>query len=230
MQIDAGLKRMLGEDAGWKTPQQRDGMWGEKHLLHAAGVHGRRTWQGRTGERRRRAVRIARAGLGDEGPRARHRLHGVEERHRPGGTAAGCTIGGGQRRRGRERRVHRLRREYPGSRAAGTDLLRRVSHRHHRRRIPRAAGAAHGLAPVRVPAGDADGNAADVDGGLVPGADAGTGRGDNPSADDEGEHPVPGRAGEAGQEGDGRRRDGYDQGDRGTDEPGTTGRDLLPVD
>ncbi|EXM14052.1 hypothetical protein FOTG_17520 [Fusarium oxysporum f. sp. vasinfectum 25433] len=27
MQIDAGLKRMLGEDAGWKTPQQRDGMY-----------------------------------------------------------------------------------------------------------------------------------------------------------------------------------------------------------
>ncbi|KAJ4211309.1 hypothetical protein NW760_015468 [Fusarium oxysporum] len=119
---------------------------------------------------------------------------------------------------------------HPGSRAAGTDLLRRVSHRHHRRRIPRAAGAAHGLAPVWVPASDADGNAADIDGGLVPGADAGTGRGDNPSADDEGEHPVPGRAGEGGQEGDGRRRDGYDQGDRGTDEPGTTGRDLLPVD
>ncbi|EXM14051.1 hypothetical protein FOTG_17519 [Fusarium oxysporum f. sp. vasinfectum 25433] len=83
---------------------------------------------------------------------------------------------------------------------------------------------------VRVPASDADGNAADIDGGLVPGADAGTGRGNNPSADDEGEHPVPGRAGEAGQEGDGRRRDGYDQGDRGTDEPVITGRDLLLVD
>ncbi|KLP13772.1 Uncharacterized protein LW94_3354 [Fusarium fujikuroi] len=27
MQIDAGLKRMLGEDAGWKSPQQRDGMY-----------------------------------------------------------------------------------------------------------------------------------------------------------------------------------------------------------
>ncbi|KAF4420589.1 ATP-dependent DNA helicase PIF1, partial [Fusarium austroafricanum] len=26
-EIDAGLKRMLGEDAGWKTPQQRDGMY-----------------------------------------------------------------------------------------------------------------------------------------------------------------------------------------------------------
>ncbi|EXK24343.1 hypothetical protein FOMG_18921 [Fusarium oxysporum f. sp. melonis 26406] len=26
-QIDAGLKRMLGEDAGWKTSQQRDGMY-----------------------------------------------------------------------------------------------------------------------------------------------------------------------------------------------------------
>ncbi|KAG4268970.1 hypothetical protein FPRO04_14790 [Fusarium proliferatum] len=69
------------------------------------------------------------------------------------------------------------------------------------------------ITDVRVPASDADGNAADIDGGLVPGADAGTGRGNNPSADDEGEHPVPGRAGKAGQEGDGRRRDGYDQGD-----------------
>ncbi|EXM13344.1 hypothetical protein FOTG_18202 [Fusarium oxysporum f. sp. vasinfectum 25433] len=93
------------------------------------------------------------------------------------------------------------------------DLLRRVSHRDHRRWIPRAAGAAHGLTPVRVPAGYANGNTADIDEGLVPGADAGIGRGDNSSADNKGEHPVQGREGEAGQEGDGRRGDGYDQSD-----------------
>ncbi|KAK2675261.1 P-loop containing nucleoside triphosphate hydrolase [Fusarium oxysporum f. sp. vasinfectum] len=44
---------------------------------------------------------------------------------------------------------------------------------------------------IDVPAGDAYCDAAGVDGGLVPGANAGTGGNNHPSSDDEGEYSVP---------------------------------------
>ncbi|RKK92452.1 hypothetical protein BFJ70_g17774, partial [Fusarium oxysporum] len=217
--IDAGLKRMLGEDAGWKTSQQRDGMYRIMGLEN-------------NGTRSEQLIVVLPTGGGKS---IFFMLPAFMEDERGKGGPVSIVV---------VPFVSLVQDLVTRARELGIDCMEWKSDidREERQRDARLVVVSADVAVsegftayvesirVRVPAGDADGNAADIDGGLVPGADAGTGRGNNPSADDEGEHPVPGRAGEAGQEGDGRRRDGYDQGDRGTDEPGTTGRDLLPVD
>ncbi|KAK7570607.1 hypothetical protein V3481_019154 [Fusarium oxysporum f. sp. vasinfectum] len=83
---------------------------------------------------------------------------------------------------------------------------------------------------IDVPAGDAYCDAAGVDGGLVPGANAGTGGNNHPSSDDEGEYSVPSGPGKAGKDGNRGRSGSCDKGDRGTNGDSTTRGDILPLD
>ncbi|KAM5527636.1 transposase-like protein [Fusarium oxysporum f. sp. phaseoli] len=152
-EIDAGLKRMLGEDAGWKTPQQRDGMY--------------------------RIMRLENKGIRSE-------LLIVV-----------LPTGGGK------------------------SILFM---------LPAFMEDERGTGGGPVPAGDAYCDAAGVDRGLVPGANASTGGNNHPSSDDKGKYSVPSKAGKDGKDGNRGRSGSRDEGDRGANRDSTTRGDILPLD
>ncbi|KAK1446718.1 hypothetical protein CMEL01_16813 [Colletotrichum melonis] len=200
----------------------------QEHTVHAAGGDGEDR-----DEHRGRAVRGADGGSGHA-----RRVDGRRLRPFPivaargtGRAAAGRAAGGGQRRHRHHGGVFGLRRRVGVRRLAPADLRGRVSHRHHGRRLPGAAGGAQELAPVPLPARAVDGDDAGGARGLVPGADAGGGSGGGGAGpDDEGQLPVPGGAGRVRGRGGGAAggRDGQAAG--GDDVRDAEGRDLLPLE
>lgn len=147
---------------------------GQERVLSAAVAGGGRGLACRADKHRGRAVRRTDEGLGRPGAQDGDRLHVVAAgRARQPRRAPARRAGRDRERgRGRLRGVRVVCRQHPGAGSAAAHLLRRVSHDHHRRELPGAAGQAQGAAPVRVSDGDADSDAAGEDGAVVPRADA----------------------------------------------------------
>ncbi|KAL7755614.1 hypothetical protein ACKLNR_014141 [Fusarium oxysporum f. sp. zingiberi] len=183
-EIDAGLKRMLGEEAEWKTPQQRDGMYRIMRLEN-------------NGIRSELLIVVLPTG-GGKSILFMLPAFMEDERGTGGGPVSIVVVPF----------VSLVQDLVLRARELGIDCMEWRSdidqEREERQRdarlvvLPRAAGAANGAAPVWVPAGNADCDAAGVDGGLVPGANAGTGGNNHPSSDDEGECSVPSEAARVG--------------------------------
>ncbi|OBS15767.1 hypothetical protein FPOA_09373 [Fusarium poae] len=221
-EIDAGLKRMLGEDAGWKTAQQRDGMYRIMRLEN-------------DGIRSELLIVVLPTG-GGKSILFMLPAFMEDERGTGGGPVSIVVVPF----------VSLVQDLVSRARELGIDCMEWRNdidqERDERQRdarlvvvsadvaLPRAARAANGAAPVRVPAGDAYCDAAGVDGGLVPGANAGTGRNNHPSSDDEGEYSVPSEAGKAGEDGNRGRSGSCNEGDRGANGDSTTRSGILPLD
>ncbi|CAI6088684.1 unnamed protein product, partial [Clonostachys chloroleuca] len=193
--IADGLQTLFRPDSAWRSDKQAESMRGwEEHTAHAAGGDARHG-----DEHSRGAVRRAQGRLGDASEGDRRRLHPVQgiDALRTGRHATSSTAGGRERRCNIQRRVFGLCGRAAVRRAAAADIHRRVPHDHHGRRVPCQAGRAAELAPIWVPDGATDSDAAGNTRGLVPQRDTGRLGRNGTGLDDEAELPLQGRAGQA---------------------------------